>query len=137
MNTSRKKILLLEDDNFDVVVLTRALKAARIEAELVVASDGQDAVEQFLRLADQDADSQLPNVGILDINVPVLSGFEVCEYLKNKDALRSVPIVFFSGSSSTEDKHRALAAGGEAFFDKNDGADELLVHVRDLLETAA
>lgn len=137
MSTPRKKILLLEDDNFDVVVLTRALKAARIEADLVVATDGQDAVEQIQRLADQSADSPLPTVGILDINVPVLSGFEVCEFIKNKDTLRGVPIVFFSGSSSTEDKDRALAAGGEAFFDKNDGADDLLVHLRTLLETAA
>jgi len=67
-----------------------------------------------------------PGLILLDITMPRLDGYKVCRIIKNIEAVRDVPIVFFTGRNSLIDKVRARAAGGVKFLKKPIGSMELI-----------
>lgn len=134
MNSS-PVVLLLEDDGFDVIVLQRSLAATQLPVELQVATDGEQALE-MLGINDSIAISapvQLKAV-ILDINVPRVSGIDVCARIRLCDHMEHTPVVIFSGSTSPEDAVAAQAAGASAYFDKNTGPAELIDYLKRILD---
>jgi len=70
------------------------------------------------RLALTAAASAPPDLILLDINMPEMSGYEVCEHLKSTDELSSIPVIFLSGLNNLEDKLRGFQAGGVDYVSK-------------------
>lgn len=132
--SSNSPILLLEDDTFDVIVLRRSLAAANLKAELCHASNGEDALATLNQMKINNEPSAAPTTAILDINVPRISGFDVCQHIRQDPSLQHLHIIFFSGSSSANDEKRAFEAGANAYFDKNKGPDGLVEYLQHLLE---
>ena len=70
------------------------------------------------KLALQAAERQPPDLILLDINMPEMDGYEVCENLKANDALRDIPVIFISALSETLDKIKAFSVGGVDYVTK-------------------
>ena len=91
------RILVVDDSAEDVLLLEEAMQEFGLDAELESACDGEQAL---LRLRDG---RPLPDIVLLDLNMPRRSGREVLEEVKQDAALRSLPVIIFSTSSSPLD----------------------------------
>jgi C4-dicarboxylate-specific signal transduction histidine kinase len=81
------------------------------------------------RLALRAAKNNPPDLILLDINMPEMDGFEVCHRLKSDEKLKSIPVLFISALTETQDKIRAFEAGGLDYITKPFQAEEVLARV--------
>ena len=98
MNT--KIIMLVEDNPSDVDLTRRALQKARIRNELVVAEDGEEALDYLFgngAYAGRDA-SCLPALTLLDLNLPKIPGLEVLRRIRSDPRTRRLPVVILTSS---------------------------------------
>jgi two-component system response regulator len=102
--TDRRRlgVLLVEDDPGDVLIAREALQAAKLDTRLDVVSDGVQAME-FLRRQGDYADRDRPDLILLDLNLPRMSGHEVLAEVKADPDLRRIPIVVLTTSTSVDD----------------------------------
>jgi len=70
------------------------------------------------RLALAAADEEPPDLILLDINMPEMNGYEVCEQLKQNERLAGVPVIFLSALDATEDKVKGFQSGGVDYISK-------------------
>ena len=114
-------VLLVEDDENDVVLVTHTFKKAQINNPLQIVNDGAEAVE-YLKGDGKYEDRErwpLPELIVMDIKMPRLTGFEVLEWVKgNGGPLRRIPIVIVSGSDNPDDINRAYELGANAYMVK-------------------
>lgn len=108
-STSPKGNLLLVDDNPDNLrLLSRMLKRKQYTTEL--ASSGREALSM--------AKAILPDLILLDITMPDMDGYEVCQRLKVNPQTRAIPVIFISALNEVMDKVRAFGAGGVDYITK-------------------
>lgn len=106
-----KTILLIEDNPSDVALTERALRKGRILNKLVVASDGQEALDYLFgtgQYADRDT-SDLPTLTLLDLKLPKVSGLDVLREIREGECTRRIPVVILTSSREEQD----MAAGYE------------------------
>lgn len=85
-------------------------------------------------LALKAMDKLVPDLVLLDVTMPGLNGYEVCERIKQNDKLKSVPVIFLSALSDTFDKVKAFKVGGVDYISKPFQAEELIERVKTHLE---
>lgn len=95
-------ILLIEDNPGDVRLTQEAFKEAGIDVHLDVAMDGLKAIN-MLRKKPPYEDQTVPDLILLDLNLPKLDGREVLEQIKSNNDLRRIPVVILSTSNAEED----------------------------------
>jgi DNA-binding response OmpR family regulator len=119
-------ILVAEDqtDLRDMITASLELSGHRV----IATSDGQQAIEQ--------AEEQHPDLIILDLHMPRVNGFEVCERLKAQETFRRVPILIMSAGGSREQIRASLDAGAQEYLAKPFDLDHLIQRVDALLTTA-
>ncbi|MHB8209357.1 response regulator [Mucilaginibacter sp.] len=93
-------ILLIEDNEGDIVLTTEALEDSRIINEVNVLRDGEAAIKFFEALTGSD---KYPDLILLDINLPKISGHEVLMYIKTHARFKSIPVIMLTTSSSEND----------------------------------
>lgn len=96
------EILLVEDNPGDIRLTTEAFKNAKIANHLHIARDGEEAV-QFLHKEKPFEDVPVPDIILLDLNLPKLDGREVLEIIKQDAALRHIPVVILTSSEAEID----------------------------------
>jgi two-component system response regulator len=109
MKIDSKVILLVEDNPSDVGLTQRALARARIANDMIVAEDGEEALDYLWGTglhAGRDA-GDLPAVVLLDLKLPGISGLEVLRRIRGDDRTRRVPVVILTTSKEEQD----VAAG--------------------------
>lgn len=109
-------ILLVEDNEGDVILTQEALSDAAIE-KISVARDGEEAINH-LNSALHNSDEQLPDLILLDINLPKIDGKEVLQYIKKTATLKRIPVVMLSTSSSEFDINDAYSNCANCFISK-------------------
>lgn len=117
MPTKERTILIAEDEEIDVILLTRAFKTAGAMHTLKVVGDGIEAIEYLTTLQNQK-DVPWPALFLLDINMPRCNGLEVLERLQGTSLHRVIPTVVFSSSNHPEDIARAYRLGAHAYLVK-------------------
>ena len=120
METKHFTVLLVEDDLNDIFLVKRAFKLARLITPLQVVTDGEEALH-YLRGDGKYADRQahpLPQLVVMDIKMPRMTGFEVLEWVKHDGTLRRIPIVIVSSSDQPADINRAYELGANAYMVK-------------------
>lgn len=95
-------ILLVEDNEGDVFLVTEALEEGKIINKISVTRDGKEAID-FLTKKGKYENEQLPDLILLDINLPKKNGHEVLEYIKEKVELKQIPVIMLTTSSSEKD----------------------------------
>ena len=113
-------ILLAEDEPNDVFLVQRALLEARIANRLIVVNDGQKALGYFAgegRYANREQ-YPLPQLVLLDLDMPVVNGFDVLTRLRQHPAFTDLPVVVFTASSRSPDVSRAYRLGANSFLVK-------------------
>ncbi len=115
-----KTILLVEDNEDDEELTTRALRHAKIVNEIVVTRDGREALD-FLFGEGQHAGrdvSQMPALILLDLKLPKLSGLEVLQKIRADERTRLIPTVVLTSSSEDEDMLRSYQHGANSYVRK-------------------
>jgi DNA-binding response OmpR family regulator len=110
-------ILLVEDDEVDVMTVRRALAVAHVDHDLIVHRTGADALG-WLRAETGVERGPLPDLLILDLNLPLLSGLELLESVKKIPALAAIPSVVLTTSGQESDVARAFELGAAGYFVK-------------------
>jgi chemotaxis family two-component system response regulator Rcp1 len=119
MKTARA-ILLIEDNPADVKITQRALRESGLGVELIVVRDGEEAVDYLLRQGPHadDADWRSPDLILLDLNLPKMSGREVLQRVRATPNLRAVPVVVLTTSRRQEDIEQMYACGANTYIEK-------------------
>jgi CheY-like chemotaxis protein len=116
----RSKIILAVDDVQENIVMLRGIIELYGYSFLSAAS-GPECLTLVTRV--------VPRLILLDVQMPVMSGFETCRRLRENPALRNVPIVFLTASKTTEDVRAGIRAGGNDFIVKPFDPQKLLSRV--------
>lgn len=117
-------ILLVEDDTVQALFVKAALADLPQLHLMAVARDGSEAVA-WLRRRLRSGNEALPDIILLDLNMPNMDGFQVLAELKSSPLLRRIPVVVFSTSCDQEDVDRAYEEGANSYVVKPARLDEL------------
>ena len=120
------EILLVEDNPGDVRLTREALKEGKVYSNLHWAKDGVEALE-FLRRKGKFVDVPRPDIILLDLNLPDMSGFEVLRSLRVSKV--KTPILILSGLAGIEDKVKGLGFGADDYMTKPFHKDELIARI--------
>ncbi len=120
----RQKLVMVVDDSITMrKVTTRVLE--RNDMEVITAKDGLDAVEQL-----QD---RVPDLMLLDIEMPRMDGYELATYVKNDSRLKHVPIIMITSRTGEKHRQRAMEIGVERYLGKPYQEVDLLKNVMESL----
>jgi two-component system, response regulator len=117
---SEGTILLVEDNPSDVGLARRALEKKRIMNPLVVAQDGQEALDYLFgtgQYVDRDL-TDLPSVILLDINLPKLDGLSVLRRIRDDERTKFVPVIMLTTSKEEQDLVTSYDLGANSYIRK-------------------
>lgn len=115
-------ILLVEDNEGDIMLTKEALEDAKILIDLDVKKDGKQAIDFLSRLASAD----MPDLVLLDVNLPKKSGHEVLKFIKEHEGLRHIPVIMLTTSSSEKDINLSYNNYANCFITKPVEASDFL-----------
>lgn len=126
METQETAVILIADDNIIVQeMLGELLTSTEQSYELIFAENGEDAIVKATTL--------LPDLILLDVMMPKMNGYEVCERLRNHEKLAEVPILMVTALDDRESRVRGLNAGADDFISKPFYGEELLARVNTIV----
>ena len=118
----KPRILVVDDNPKNLQYATKILIEAGYDVS--VAQNGTNAINYILK-------SNPPDLILLDVMMPGISGYEVCEKLKSFDATKDIPIIFLTAKSETEDIVKGFELGGVDYISKPFQPKEILVRIKD------
>lgn len=127
----RKVLLLAEDNSDDVLIFQIAFRRATLPYDIYVVRDGEQAVD-YLSGNGQYADRQrfpFPDLLVLDLKMPIKSGFEVLEWMRTHPESSKVRTFVLSSSDDGRDMRRAADLGAGKFFVKSPRLHEIVQHL--------
>ena len=125
------EVLLVEDSPGDVRLTREAFKDAKVHINLHVAPDGAEAMD-FLNRAGKHSNVPRPDLILLDLNLPKKDGREVLDEIKQSPALKSIPVVVLTTSSSDADILRSYRLHANCYITKPVGLDGFLEVVKSI-----
>ena len=114
---AKRTLLLVEDSAAQVQIMQRALRALGNAVELRVTRDGQEAFDYLLGQG-RFNEPNSPDLILLDLNLPGLTGLDVLARLRSQNKLQSVPVVVWTTSCQPEDIRASYAAGANCYVQK-------------------
>ena len=121
-NLAELVLLSVEDEEATLFLLETAVADMPTQVELHHVSDGHQAL-CFLKKLPPYEQAPTPDLILLDLNLPKLSGFKVLAELAGSERLRSIPVVVFTASSLISDKQEAMALGAHDYIVKPPSLD--------------
>lgn len=124
VETLKAKILVVDDKPENLHLLADALGNQGYEVKGVVNG----------KMALMVAKTVIPDLILLDVVMPDLDGYQVCQRLKADEVTQNIPIIFLSASNNSVDRVKALSAGGVDYINKPFQIDEVLLRIRNQLQ---
>lgn len=112
-------ILLVEDNEGDAFLTRKAFTAAGISCRIEVAEDGEQALLHLRRAGN------VPDLILLDMNLPKCNGLEILRQIKGDEALKKIPVIVFSSSRAECDVQASYALHGNGYVLKPQSAERL------------
>ena len=126
------RILVAEDNPADVYLLREAMSLEGGDVELMIVSDGEQALD-YVQRAGQFADAAVPHLVVLDLNLPKSDGSDVLRRIRETPEYSGVPVVVLTSSDSPKDRQTIEDLGASSFITKPSDLDEFLSLGRRLL----
>lgn len=123
--SEQKKILIVDDDPVTLKMLSVRFEIN--DFEVIQARDGDEAIKM--------AKEFVPEAIVLDLMLPKINGYEVCNMLKFDDKYKNIPIIVLSSLHEPEERDKAAKSGADAYFVKPFDLDLLVLKVRQLAGT--
>ncbi len=123
--------LLVEDDDDHAALMTRSMKRSRIANHVERVRDGAEALD-YLRCSGPYKEVKRPDVVLLDLNLPRVSGLSVLEVIKTSDDLKKIPVIVLTTSDAGEDRNRAYSLGANSYVVKPLAFNQFCEMVNDL-----
>lgn len=118
-----KTVLIVDDDDLNREVMEAFLSL--VGYDVLIAGNGNNALEI--------AESKLPDLMILDVRLPDISGLEVCRILRTNPLIQHIPIMMITGLSDPKVREQALDMGVDLFFPRPFEGDDFTTEVKRLL----
>ncbi|MHB1179445.1 MAG: response regulator [Daejeonella sp.] len=118
-------ILLVEDNDGDILLTTEALEIGKIVNKISVVKDGEKAID-FVNRTGEYADTESPDLILLDINLPRRSGQEVLQYIKTNGNLKHIPVIMLTTSSSEKDINQSYNNFANCYITKPVEAEDFI-----------
>lgn len=131
MRKTERHILLVEDNQDDIDLTIMALEKSNILNDVIVAKDGEQALQKLNGLEDDDPPI-LPAVILLDINMPKMNGLEVLREIRSNDRTRRLPVVILTSSREEQDIIRGYDLGANSYIRKPVDFDNFVQAVKQL-----
>ena len=120
----KAKILIADDEPNIVISLEYLMK--REGYDVIVARDGAQALAAVIR--------ERPDLVLLDVMMPLMSGFDVCQQVRSTPKVKDTPIVMLTAKGRDTDVAKGMAMGATAYMAKPFSTKEIAAKVRELLE---
>ena len=124
---SDKKTIMVVDDSITIRKVTERM-LQRHDIEVVLAKDGIDATNQL--------QERMPDLMLLDIEMPRMDGFEVASFVRNDDRLKDLPIIMITSRTGAKHKEKAMEIGVNQYLGKPFQEEELLGNINKILKTS-
>lgn len=112
-------ILLVEDNQDDIELMMRALKANNITNKIIVAEDGEQALDYLMgKSKGPEVCKKLPAVILLDLKLPKIAGLEVLKEIRENEKTKRVPVVILTSSKEQEDVVKSYELGCNSYVRK-------------------
>ena len=109
------KVLLVDDNHADVRLIRESFRVLRIRHDLEIANSGDEAMKL---LKGREPPAQLPDIILLDINMPGMDGFDLLRAIRRDLKLQITPVIVLSSSANEGDIQRAYSLGANAYMSK-------------------
>lgn len=124
---SPQKLVLVADDDIEIRrILTRALD--KLDCEVIQAADGEEALTLIIQ--------ERPDVLVLDVMMPTLSGWEICKYVRSKPEYSDTRVLMLTAIGRTVNEMTSPLYGADAHLDKPFDVHEVTATVQSLLDRA-
>lgn len=117
------EVLLIEDDAADIELTEEALSEAEFPVNLNAVRNGIEAIA-YLQKANPFQDIKIPDLILLDLNLPGMSGKEILQAIRQDSDLRHIPIAVLTTSQSQQDVNDSYKLGANCYVSKPVGLDE-------------
>ena len=124
--TSTKSILIVDDNPMNLLLTSKVLENNGYLTK--TSEDGKSALLEI--------EKEIPSLILLDVNMPVMDGFEVCRTINKNEKWKEIPVIFLTANAQTENLVEGFEAGGVDYITKPFKSEELLVRVKNHLELA-
>ena len=123
MEKHDKKILIVDDEPDILKAVTFRVK--KLEYEVVTATNGQEALDLIQK--------EEPDLILLDIELPVMNGYEVCQRVKTNEKLKHIPIIFLTASSASKIAEKVKEFNADDYLIKPFDSEELLKKIKNFI----
>jgi DNA-binding response OmpR family regulator len=117
MNIGKAQLLLIEDNPADVELVEEALAEAALDCGLSVVRDGRQAID-LIEHIEAEPCRQFPDLVLLDLNLPKVSGEEVLTRMRSSHKCRAVKVLVITSSDTPSDRERLMKLGANGYFHK-------------------
>jgi CheY-like chemotaxis protein len=121
---TRKKVLLV-DDSTTALLMEQMILKNRADIELIIARDGQEAVEKTL--------AELPDLIVMDVVMPRMTGIEACRQIRQQESSQHIPIILVTTRGEPENVEIGYASGCNDYVTKPINASELVTKIEDFI----
>lgn len=125
MRKEKVKTILIEDNPAEVELLQIAFERTGIDTEFIIHNDGAKALD-YLNKLDEEMNDEAPQIIILDLNLPSVSGKEILKNIKSDEKLRKLPVIVLSSSKEKKDIEESYQLYANSYVEKNADFREFL-----------
>lgn len=124
-------ILHVEDSEGDILLIREAFNESGISIKLNVATNGYEAMK-FLNKEDGHKDAAMPDLILMDINMPIMNGYELLDFIKAHDKLKHIPVIMLTTSAAKKDILKSYQKYASSYIIKPNSSNDFEKVVRDI-----
>lgn len=121
-------VLLIEDDTIEVMKLNRTITKLKLNHKIVIANNGEEALKILM------VDNFLPDIILLDLNMPKMNGIEFLSIIKNNENLRHIPAIILTTSKNQKDLLECYKIGIAGYVLKPLKYEDYISKIQNLLD---